>query len=212
MFASCSTTADAKRMYRQQALKHHPDVGGDNDVMVALNHAFDVRLSMLANIEREASQRCSTSVHEECETAERFRASVYHDHGWVGEQYDMNRSTKDIAKLIRSWIKDTYPGWKFSVRCDGWTAIFIELQSGPHYRESDEVRTALDRIKSHSNLYNYDRSDSQVDYFDTRFYCCAQASFGYVRVEPKPVKVRRAKRAQGHSVDSAIVMDNPNAA
>lgn len=32
-----------------------------------------------------------------------------------GSKYDRNLTTKDIARLMRSWLKVTYPGCKFSV-------------------------------------------------------------------------------------------------
>lgn len=40
-FSSCKTKEEAKKLYRQLSLKHHPDKGGDSATMSAINIAYD---------------------------------------------------------------------------------------------------------------------------------------------------------------------------
>lgn len=39
-----------------------------------------------------------------------------------------------------------------------------------HQGYSLEAKKLLEKIEAHANAYNYDDSDAQTDYFDTRFY------------------------------------------
>lgn len=39
-FSSCKTPAEAKQLYRQLALEHHPDRGGDTKVMQDINTQY----------------------------------------------------------------------------------------------------------------------------------------------------------------------------
>lgn len=116
------------------------------------------------------------------------------DTGFYGSKYAETKSfsTKDVAKRIRQYVKVAFPGWKFSIRSsyknisvrithipDGialfnpeWVAF---TRANPHthctfHRYSDQVRSVIDRINDELNSYNYDKSDLQSDYFDTKFY------------------------------------------
>lgn len=40
-FKNCKTKEDAKKLYKKLAFKHHPDKGGDVEVMKAINNEFD---------------------------------------------------------------------------------------------------------------------------------------------------------------------------
>jgi curved DNA-binding protein CbpA len=46
-FSSTSTVEEIKALYRELALRFHPDRGGDNAVMAAINAAYDERLKAL---------------------------------------------------------------------------------------------------------------------------------------------------------------------
>lgn len=43
-FAGCSTVAAIKNRYRDLAKRHHPDLGGDNETMKAINAAYKLAL------------------------------------------------------------------------------------------------------------------------------------------------------------------------
>lgn len=40
-FADCSSLEEVKRTYKQLALKHHPDCGGDDETMKAINAEYE---------------------------------------------------------------------------------------------------------------------------------------------------------------------------
>lgn len=50
------------------------------------------------------------------ETADSTRRQFYTDFGWEGSNHDWNRSLKEIAQIVRAYVKEKYPTYKFSVR------------------------------------------------------------------------------------------------
>ena len=40
-FKNCKTKEDAKKLYKKLAFQHHPDKGGDVEIMKAINNEFD---------------------------------------------------------------------------------------------------------------------------------------------------------------------------
>lgn len=50
MFAECKTGEEVKALYKKLALKWHPDRGGDNESMKALNLAFEQVFNRLKDI------------------------------------------------------------------------------------------------------------------------------------------------------------------
>lgn len=110
-FESCKTLDELKKEFRRLALLHHPDVGGDTATMQAINAEFD-RLFPLYKL--RANQAGSSS--ENHETAESVRSEFYTANGWKGSNYEAGRSLKEIAAIVRRYVKDKYPRYKFSVR------------------------------------------------------------------------------------------------
>lgn len=49
MFSKCSTLEELKKEYRRAAMKAHPDLGGSNDQMKAVNAAYSKRFEQLKN-------------------------------------------------------------------------------------------------------------------------------------------------------------------
>ncbi len=45
-FKNCVTKADVKKVYREKAKKHHPDVGGDPEVFMVLNTQYERALKL----------------------------------------------------------------------------------------------------------------------------------------------------------------------
>ena len=102
-------------------------------------------------------------------------------------------STKDIAKWIRQTLKEKYPKFKFSVTMEsysGGSSITVAVMVSPililrnmkgydqlnnFYLETDnnltdEAKKILIDVNKIANKYNYDKSDSMVDYFDVNYY------------------------------------------
>jgi hypothetical protein len=110
-----------------------------------------------------------------------------------GSKYDATLTTTDIAKRIRADIKSTLPDIKVSVRCksfSGGSSITVEVTSvpaslqlltadylagreefnGAAYRYTPDARALRASLEALVAAYNFDGSDSMVDYFHVNFY------------------------------------------
>jgi len=122
------------------------------------------------------------------------KTNFYTDSGWAGEKYDDALTIKEIAKLVRAELRARFPDCKFSVKTEYFSmgsAIHVSLMAAPFRALADEAKTHT-QVSNHGinedarlttdaktvmvkvgkivNGYNYDDSDSMVDYFDTNFY------------------------------------------
>ena len=178
-FASIRTLDALKKAYRELALLHHPDRGGNTATMQAINAEYD---EMHARLMKGG------------ETGVEFRRSFYEEQGWTGSRYDSSLSMDAITKIIRAYCKGHYPDCKFSVtRRRKYKSITVALMEAPfeaipqnNYEDSDmaqcrhmgnaakfgteEAREIMKDIEIFGNSYNYDHSDISTDYFDTGFY------------------------------------------
>lgn len=118
----------------------------------------------------------------------------YSQNGWKGSNYDLYRDIKDIAKHIRKELKTLYSDHKFSItiaRFGGGQSMDITLveakqspytdcsfknsQVNEYYlnRDNELTNEACEMFKNIIKIvssFNHDDSDSQTDYFSTRFY------------------------------------------
>lgn len=142
--------------------------------------------------------------------------NFYTQNGWSGSNYDSKLSTKEIASKVRSYAKNNFPGFKFSVRSE-WSmytdSMYIELKEGtciPFVSGSrsaergymstmstvkgwedeltPEMFKVLDAVTVYANSFKYDDSDGMQDYYDTNFYIHIKVSDEYKIVEPKAKK------------------------
>lgn len=113
--------------------------------------------------------------------------------GWIGQNYDVNLSDKDIVAKIREYLKTEFRDCKFLVTIEkGYytNSINIYLIEAPenvligsdgyaqinHYwlddskQLTDYGKKLLKNVVSFAQSYNYDDSDAMTDYFDTGFY------------------------------------------
>ena len=197
-FKNVKNVEDLKTAYKKLARENHPDMGGDIEVMKAINNEFDMLVAILPDKARE-------EINE-------FRSEFYTQNGWKGENYDINLRTKDIAAKVREFVKMVYPECKFSVTFDTasmCSEVHVTLMESPyrlnktfeeltddelyngHYsyyyqfgRETDdnqkrhflnqcytpEVTKIMKDVDRFVSSYRYDDSDGMIDYFDTNFY------------------------------------------
>lgn len=189
-FKNISSLSDLKSQYRELALANHPDRGGKEEVMKAINAEYD-RLYVIW-VDREPVETRPT------DTAEQSR-HFYTPYGWAGSNYDQSLSTKEIAALVRDYAKTHWNQWKFSVRChfaSMCSEIRIELKGGPietailekdefskkwgvqtsyQYHDTDDridpmAEVVMKDVVDYCKSFNYDDSDAMIDYFDTNFY------------------------------------------
>lgn len=167
-FAKVTTFEDAKALYKKLAIANHPDMGGDTATMQEINAEFDMVFSFLS---RRAPVESKTS-----ESASGYRDQFYTQHGWKGDKYNSSLHGKEIAKLLREYVKYVYPTWKFSI-VSSHNTIDVSLMEGPmspfidkeeaiqkamlHARESwqteSEIRKRID--------YSYEMKGDSVNHF-----------------------------------------------
>jgi hypothetical protein len=119
---------------------------------------------------------------------------------YTGENYESSRDIKDIAKDIRKDIKTAIksgklPKVKVSIRISRYSmgqSLTIEIKEtsfptvtpafvrwlsednfAPH-RYTPIAGRVLEDITNIANAYNYNKSDSMTDYYDTNFYTHVQ--------------------------------------
>ncbi|MDR1046511.1 MAG: hypothetical protein LBL64_01945 [Treponema sp.] len=98
-----------KAEYRRLALEHHPDKGGDLEIMQTINAEFEAAY-------RIVKMRSPAAPVPEGETSSGFVHHFYTQNGWAGSRYNAGLSLKVIAETVRKYVKDVYPTWKFSVK------------------------------------------------------------------------------------------------
>ena len=109
-FTTCTTLDELKKEFRRLAMLHHPDHGGDTETMKAINAEYDAVFPAF----KLAYNR--TAKTPTAETAQSTRSEFYTANGWKGSNYESGRSLKEIAQLVRQFIKEQFPTYKFSVR------------------------------------------------------------------------------------------------
>jgi hypothetical protein len=133
-----------------------------------------------------------------------------------GEKYTGFRSATDIAKDIRSDIKEAISAGKLpkdlkvSVRSRyyaggqsidmTWSATSGTHRIGDYHGRPDVVLSARGQhiehqLKKIAHAYNYDNSDITVDYFDTMFYCTPQWDY-QVRLKASNIEGLDARVAE----------------
>lgn len=180
---SVTSFEDLKAQYRALCMEHHPDRGGELETMQQINNEYDQLFPIWKHRDKV----------ETTETAYTTRSDFYTQNGWQGSNYNGNITTKEIANIMREYVKDVYNDYRFSIRLIDYNHIYIgmseapeqvfsnpddergEMQINHYYIERDERLTASAReimkdICQVLQSYNYDDSDSMIDYFDTNFY------------------------------------------
>ena len=193
-FNQISSLSELKDQYRKLAIANHPDKGGDTVVMQEINGEFDVLYAVWKNVPEENVHPDKTE-----ESARDFRRTFYTQNRWEGSRYESRLTTKEIAARIRTYAKERWPQYTFSIRIESGSmcsSIYVILMAGPEpafisVSKSEErkyystiascidraeseltanVFTALKDVTEYMNSYRYDDSDGMFDYFDTNFY------------------------------------------
>lgn len=112
-FKNIKSFQDLKKQFRELLKANHPDNGGNTETMKEINVEYDA----LFPIWKEKATKANTlSEEEKTETASSTRRHFYTANGWEGQNYEPGRSLKEIAKIVRAYVKEKYPTCKFSVR------------------------------------------------------------------------------------------------
>lgn len=137
-FKNVKSLEDLKNQFRELARKNHPDAGGDAETMKAINQEYDQLFPIWKKRFNMASAEPTT------ETADSTRMCFYTQNGWEGSKHDWNRSLKEVAQIVRAYVKEIYPTYKFSVRTSYASMcqeLHVDLVNAPQeiYKKFDEL-------------------------------------------------------------------------
>ena len=185
-FNNITSLDELKKEFRHLAMLHHPDRGGDTETMQAINAEYEM---LFPALKLAYNKTAEVPTHE---TAESYRNEFYTQNGWNGKNYRLDRTTKECAQEIRSYLKKAYPDCKFSVTthyASLCSSISVYLMSGPyaalktkdchspntHYLDRDEETTEwakaiLIDVDDVINSYRHSDCDGMIDYFDVNFW------------------------------------------
>ena len=127
-FKTVKSYEDLKNQYKALLKENHPDNGGELEKMQEINAEYDVMFAIWKN--RKEAETGETVT----ETANSTRSKFYTDLGWEGSNHDWNRSLKEVAKIVRTYVKEKYPTYKFSVRTSYASMcqeLHVELKESP---------------------------------------------------------------------------------
>lgn len=127
-FKNVKSFEDLKGQFKTLLKANHPDNGGDVSKMQEINAEYDALFKIWKD-------RHETQTGEKVkETADSTRSQFYTDFGWEGKNHDWNRSLKEIAVIVRQYVKEKYPTYKFSVRTSYASMcqeLHVELKESP---------------------------------------------------------------------------------
>ena len=110
------------------------------------------------------------------ETVAETRRKFYTQFGWEGSRYDCDLSLKEIAKIVRTYIKEKYPTYKFSVRihyasmCQELTAVLkespIEIYKTAEEASEEDELAFIKKAERHGlwNLTSWTREVFESEY------------------------------------------------
>ena len=185
-FTNCHTLDELKREFRRLCMIHHPDRGGDTATMQQINAEYD---SVFPVLKLAYNKTAETPTHE---TAESTRTEFYTQNGFAGSNYRIDRTTKECAQEIRSYLKRSYTDCKFSVTthyASMCSEISVCLMSGPYAalrtkdhhdcnqyhldndtELTDWAKAVMIDVNDCIRSYHYSDCDGMIDYFDVNFY------------------------------------------
>ena len=191
-FQNVHSLAELKKQYRALAIQHHPDKGGSTETMQQINAEFARLYAVWKNDTTVSAAASGYESDYTGATAEEYANSVYNEYRWTGSNYK-GQHAPEIVELVRNWLKETYPRYKFSVRRENYNSIYITLMQADFeaFTEESGVKTYVDinpyHIEAETDLtertrevmknvcafvqsYNFDDSDPMTDYYHTNFY------------------------------------------
>lgn len=139
-FKTVKSFEDLKGQFKTLLKANHPDNGGDAEIMKEINVEFD----SLFKIWRDKHNAEAPADQQTTETADSTRSKFYTDFGWEGSNHDWSRSLKEIAVIVRNYVKEKYPTFKFSVRTSYASMcqeLHVSLKEAPFeiYKTFDEL-------------------------------------------------------------------------
>lgn len=137
-FKNIKSFEDLKTQFKKLVRENHPDAGGDAEIMKEINVEYDALFPIWKDKQEQATGSKVT------ETAESTRRQFYTAFGWEGANHSWNRSLKEVAQIVRAYVKEKYPTYKFSVRTSYASMcqeLHVDLKESPIeiYKTVDEL-------------------------------------------------------------------------
>lgn len=192
LFKNINSLAELKKQYRRFAIENHPDKGGSTEVMQQINLEFEKLFAVWIDDTRTVEAATGYENDYAGASAREYTDYVYNEYRYRGSNYK-GQSPKEVADILRIWLKETYPRYKFSVTRRDYNSIGIYLiradfeafskeskcshskQVNHYYMEkdtdlTDRAREVMNNVYCFVNSYNFDDSDAMTDYFHCNFY------------------------------------------
>ena len=140
-FKKVSSFEDLKKQFKELLKLNHPDNGGDVKIMQEINIEYD---ALFAIWKKRAEEETGKKVEE---TASSSIREFYTDFGWEGSKHNWDRSLKEVAVIVRTFVKEKYPTYKFSVRTSYASMcqeLHVDLKESPVeiYKTYEELNEA----------------------------------------------------------------------
>lgn len=154
-FKGVTSFNDLKEQYKTLLKANHPDNGGDEEVMKLINIEYDALFPIWKN---HMETDTDTIINE---TSSSSRRKFYTEFGWEGSRYDSELSLKEIAQIVRTYVKEKYPDYKFSVRtsyASMCSELHVVMKESPIeiYKPFEELtQNDIDEIASRLYPYAY---------------------------------------------------------
>lgn len=170
-FRKIKNYEDLKNQFRELLKENHPDNGGEVEKMQEINAEYDALFKIWKDRhESETGEKVT-------ETAEGTRRHFYTQFGWAGKNYDSKLTLKQIAVIVRAYVKEKYPTCKFSVRTSYGSMcqeLHVTIKEFPAqmYKTGDDLRaegltehvkTTISFGEHKGEPYEYDKYTSEVD-------------------------------------------------
>lgn len=160
-FKAVKSYEDLKNQYKKLLKANHPDNGGNVETMKEINVEYDALFTVWKN-------KKEVETGEEIkETADSTRSQFYAMFGWEGSNHDWNRSLKEVAQIVRAYVKEKYTTYKFSVRTSYASMcqeLHVDLKESPVeiYKPFEDL-TDEEFLQISRRLYYY--NDGKIEYF-----------------------------------------------
>lgn len=197
-FKNIESLEDLKTQYKKLAKKNHPDVGGDLEAMQAINVEFDMMFAVWQNTgsqtdiqqeEKETAEsfarwfytqngwqgsryNANLSCKEIGKLLKTFCKTVY-----PNCKFSITTTYNTIHINLMECNYDVFANEddKYNHYYDGKTEYTAHMQLNQYQlindkRLTEKAQLMFSTIANYLNTYNYDDSDSMIDYFDTNFY------------------------------------------
>lgn len=158
-FKNIHSLAELKKEYRRLALENHPDKGGSTEVMQQINVEFE-RLHEIWKNDTTVSANASGYENDYAgASAKEYADFVYNEYRWKGRNYQ-GQHAPEIVELVRNWMKETYPKYKFSVSRNNYNSIHIYLVKADFEAFKKDKGVVFHHDVNH---YHIDNDDTLTD-------------------------------------------------